>query len=272
VGIRLKVCPYLIRSCVTRSRRRDYTSNVKAALLNQLLGHPTGPAPLPVRRPLYVRRFLTINRFLLRCLFSRIDINVSDGFTAPDGSTVVYTNHPSFWDPLICALALEKTLPLHAHFAPIDETSLKKHLYFQGLGFFGLQLDSIQGLRRFLEVGKAVLTELDRGALVVTPEGRFTNPYTRPVRLKRGVTRLLLEPMEREITVLPLAIHYELGENPKPVTWLRYGKALTVKPNHSWTKETLHKELEGRLVESIDQNLRRSENLKWGRNLLERPT
>lgn len=252
--------------------RRHYTSKVKAALLNQLLGQPTGPAPLPVRRPIYVRRFLSVNRFLLRCLFSRIDLEVQDGTALPEGPTVVYSNHPSFWDPMICALLLERTLPRHAHFAPIDEVSLKKHRYFQGLGFFGLQLDSVQGLRRFLEVGKGVLTELERGALVVTPEGRFTNPYTRPVRLKRGMTRLLLEPMEQEIKVLPLAIHYELGEQPKPVAWLQYGETLTVPPNHSWTKETLHKELEGRLVESLDQNLRRSENLKWGRNLLERPT
>src|SRR3982751_2339035 len=71
---------------------------------------------------------------------------------------IVYFNHPSWWDPLICLRLAEQFFPGRNHYAPLDAAALRKYSFFERLGFFGVELGSARGARRFLTVSQQVLS------------------------------------------------------------------------------------------------------------------
>lgn len=246
-----------------------YPVLIKTAVLNKLLGPPEAAYPVPVRRELYVRRFLAVSDFFLDRVFASVSTQLMSGLPLYEGPLVVYCNHPSFWDPLICGHVLSRLFPGHSIYAPIDEQSLQRFWYFRGLGFFPLKLDSLSGLRTFLRVGEAVLKEVKNPCLVVTPEGRFTDPTERPIRLKRGLPKLLSGAFERDITILPLALDYRMGREARPHAWVAVGESWTLKAGTSANQRILHQTLEQRLERVMDWNSDRIREGRTSQNTLE---
>jgi 1-acyl-sn-glycerol-3-phosphate acyltransferase len=140
------------------------------------------------------------------------------------GPLVVVLNHPSWWDPLVCA-ALAGLFPGRTHYAPIDAAMLAKYGFFRRLGFFGVEQGTPKGARDFLRLGAEALRR-PHTALWVTAQGRFTDPRERPVRLRPGVGHLL-----RQLdggTVLPLALEYPFWEERYPEALVRFGEPIPV--------------------------------------------
>lgn len=138
---------------------------------------------------------------------------------------VVYLNHPSWWDPMICLLLATRLFPDRRHYAPIDAAALTRYRFFEKLGFFGVEPGTVQGARRFLEVGGRILDRHD-SVLWITAAGRFTDPRERPVRLRSGLGHLLWR-MEKG-AVLPLALEYPFWEERFPEALARFGRAVTI--------------------------------------------
>jgi 1-acyl-sn-glycerol-3-phosphate acyltransferase len=138
---------------------------------------------------------------------------------------VVYLNHPSWWDPMICMLLALRLFPERRHYAPIEAAALEKYRFFTRLGFFGVD-GTIHGSRRFLNVGRRILKEPD-ATLWVTAEGRFTDPRQRPVELRPGLGRLLAG-STAESNVLPLALEYPFWDERFPEALARFGPPIPV--------------------------------------------
>jgi 1-acyl-sn-glycerol-3-phosphate acyltransferase len=222
---------------------------------------------VPVRRDLYVRRFLAVARLLARWRFSKIDLKQQLHQRNIDGPLVLYANHPGFWDPIVCGLVSQAIFPQHHIYAPIDEAALKTHWYFNGLGFFGVEKDSVAGLRDFRGIGSAILSSVTKPCLIVTPEGRFTTPEERPIQFKRGLAYLLSTLEGRGFTAIPLALDYRKANDSRTVVWAYLGEPLIVKKKIC--RKTLQSELETRLEKSLDENARRASIGENGMNLLE---
>ena len=92
---------------------------------------------------------------------------------------IVYFNHPSWWDPLICLRLAEQFFPDRTSYAPLDAASLRKYPFFERLGFFGVELGSARGARHFLTLSQQVLSRPD-AALWIAAEGRLTDPGRAP--------------------------------------------------------------------------------------------
>lgn len=165
----------------------------------------------------------------------------------PARPLIIYTNHPSWWDPALFILLSCTILRGRRGFGPMDEAALGKYGLFRRFGIFGIDLSSQRGAARFLDVSLHVLAAPGR-ALWITSEGAFTDARQRPVRLRPGLAHLA-----RRIpnaVLLPMAMEYSFWNERQPEALVRFGTPIDAGRAHSvaeWT--TL---LEDNLTRTMD--------------------
>lgn len=143
----------------------------------------------------------------------------------PDRPLIVYLNHPSWWDPLVCLEIALRLYPDRRHYGPIEAVALARYGFFGRLGFFGVEPGTARGARRFLDVSLDVLRR-PAAALWVTPGGRSCDPRERPVVLQPGLGHLA-----RRLkcgVVAPLALEYPFWDERFPEALARFGEPVDV--------------------------------------------
>jgi 1-acyl-sn-glycerol-3-phosphate acyltransferase len=136
---------------------------------------------------------------------------------------VIYLNHASWWDPLVCLLLSRELFPSRTSFAPIDVAMLERYGFFKRLGFFGVEQGTLLGARKFLRTARALLAS-PRHAIWLTPQGRFMDVRERPIRLQHGLGALAAR--EPEVTFIPLAIEYVFWTEPRPEALITFGEPI----------------------------------------------
>ena len=178
---------------------------------------------LPRPPPAWLRDgFLRFNHRLLRRRFAAVRIAGLERLPLDSSAPVlVFLNHPSWWDPLMCAAIVEARGRHRRNVALIDEAELSAVL--ARLGFVGIEPASSAGARRLVRLG----AELARGAdvtLWMTPQGRFADPRERPLRLAGGLARLANR-LTGSLAV-PLAIEYPFLGGRRPEARLLLGEPI----------------------------------------------
>jgi 1-acyl-sn-glycerol-3-phosphate acyltransferase len=136
---------------------------------------------------------------------------------------VIYLNHASWWDPLVCLLLSREFFPSRTSFAPIDAAMLERYRFFRHLGFFPVEQRSTHGARQFLRATHAVLASPDN-AVWLTPQGRFMDVRERPLRLQNGLGALATR--EPSAAFIPLAIEYAFWAEPRPEILVSFGEPI----------------------------------------------
>lgn len=160
-----------------------------------------------------------------------------------DRPVVIYSNHPSWWDPLVGLIVLSEYFPHRRVYAPIDAAMLMKYQMFKRMGFFGVEKDTAKGAAQFISMADRVLRQ-PSSLLAVTAQGRFADVRERPLRLKRGLAHLI-KANPRTVFV-PAAIEYVFWEEKLPEILVRIGvprsfeSLTTIESCH----ETLERDLE----------------------------
>lgn len=179
---------------------------------------------LPAVSPRLVTWFA---RYLRRYFARSFDaIRVSGHEELPEvgsDSLVVYTNHPSWWDPVLFMLLSREYLPNRVAFGPMDSAALEKYRFLTRLGVFGVEQGTRAGAVQFLETGEAILRSRD-AALWITAEGEFTDPRRRPVRLRPGLSHLIHR--VGAVRAIPLAVEYTFWNERLPEILVRFGAAV----------------------------------------------
>ena len=160
---------------------------------------------------------------------------------------IVYSNHPSWWDPAMYILLCTKCFPGRPGFGPMDARSLGKYGVLERMGVFGIDLDTARGAARFLDTCLRVLRD-PASTLWITAEGAFTDPRARPVRLRPGVAHLA-----RRVpgaVLLPLAIEYTFWNESRPEALARFGEPIATGRDRSVAEWTAH--LEAELARTMD--------------------
>ena len=166
----------------------------------------------------------------------------------PSGRPViVFSNHPSWWDPALYIMLQTKLFPGRRGFGPMDAVALGKYGVLERMGVFGIEADSSRGAARFLRTSLDLLGDASN-VLWITAEGAFTDARARPVRLRPGVAHLA-----RHVpgaVLLPLAIEYAFWNESRPEVLARFGTQIETGRDRSvaaW--QTV---LEGALTETMD--------------------
>lgn len=182
---------------------------------------------------------------------------------------IVYLNHPSWWDPMMCLLLARRIFPERRHFGPMDAAGLEKYKFFGKLGFFGIEPGTARGARRFLGVSQALLEQPDT-ALWITAGGHFADPRERPVRLRPGLGHLIHR-LDR-VSILPLALEYPFWEERFPEALARFGEVQHVRGEalspSGWTElleDRLAATQDALAAESLERDPARFEALVGGR-------
>ncbi len=181
---------------------------------------------LPARSDLLCRWFRWWVRGYLRKHFHAIRLARGTQPDVPsDLPLIVVLNHPSWWDPLI-GVVVAGLWPERAHYAPMDDSALKRYSLLGKLGIYGVEQRTTRGAVAFLRTTTAILFRR-RTAVWITAQGRFTDPLVRPAQLRRGVGHVARR-LDRGV-IATLALEYLFWDERLPEVLCRFGRPIVIK-------------------------------------------
>ncbi len=208
------------------------------------------PAQLPPSWRWLLLLFSIIGRRRLRKNFRAVRMmNVERLRNLPAGPVIIYLNHPSWWDPIVCAEIARRLLPGRKHRAPISEASLKEYRFFRKMGMFPVEQESPRGAVQFLRAAGSVLAA--NGVLWITAQGHFTDARVRPLELKGGLGKLVQR--SSSLTIVSLAVEYTFWNQRLPEVLLAVGSPMQVDSGAEHSAQEWTALLEERLQETQDQ-------------------
>jgi len=184
------------------------------------------PTELPNVSPLLLRWFTWYCRRYIRRHFHTLRISISG--LPPDTAghpLVIFTNHASWWDPVVGLVIKDECFCDRSMFTPIDAAMLKRYRMFAKFGFFGVEQGTRRGAVQFLRTSQSILSHPNH-LLAVTPQGRFADVRERPVRFQSGIGHLATQ-VDRAL-FLPMATEFVFWEERLPEILVRFGEPIQV--------------------------------------------
>lgn len=173
--------------------------------------------------------------------------------------TIIYLNHASWWDPLVCIRIAQRLLPECEHYAPIDASALGRYGFFRKIGLFPQTMGTAHGAISFLRNAQSIL-QAEKSVLWITPQGRFTDVRHRPVELMGGLGALVHRlPACR---LVPLAIEYTFWDERLPEVLCNFGVPVEAVDGRSRSAQ----EWTQRLAQGLEDTLRELSTLAQTRN------
>lgn len=224
--------------------------------------------PLRARSDLTFRVFARYLRWYFARHFNGVRI-ARDGLPElPAGRpAIIYTNHPSWWDPAVFILVMDRLLGGRIGFGPMESVSLSRYGIMRRLGVFGIDPTSARGAARFLDVSLRVLAD-PRNVLWITAEGAFTDARTRPVRLRPGLAHLARR--VPQALIVPMAMDYVFWNERLPEVLIRFGSAIDTSGGRSvqeWTDllgRDLSRTMDALAIDGMSRDPRRFKPLVQG--------
>ncbi len=162
--------------------------------------------------------------------FHAVRLSRSGQPQAAEHPLIIYSNHPSWWDPALYILLCTKLFPGRPGYGPMDAKALGNYGVFERMGVFGVDLDQKRGAAQFLSTSLRILSN-PRAILWITAEGEFTDPRRRPIHLRPGLAHLARR--VPNAVILPLAIEYTYWNESKPEALARFGEPIQAGQDHS---------------------------------------
>ena len=170
--------------------------------------------------PFILRFFRWYTRRHLRRHFAAVLLLGKPPSLPPDRPVVVFSAHPSWWDPLTCLFLHNCFWPERPAAGPIDADQLARFPILGRIGLFGIEPGSAAGARTLLRVAATHLARPD-AMLWLTPQGRFADVRERPLALAGGLE--LLARRHPDAVFLPLALEYPFWNERLPVALAHFG-------------------------------------------------
>jgi len=190
--------------------------------------------PLQMRKPVLFAAFRYYLHVFVWLRFSAIRVSKAGLPAFHDGRPlIIYSNHPSWWDPVVYMIVLPKFFPQRQGFGPMDAAELGRWGFFRRLGVFGVER-GVRGAAKFLLFARTGLARPNT-ALWITAEGAFTDARSRPRHLQPGIAHLARD--VPGIILLPLALEYVFWNESRPEILLRFGEPIEGGPGRvaNWT-------------------------------------
>jgi 1-acyl-sn-glycerol-3-phosphate acyltransferase len=154
----------------------------------------------------------------------------------PNRPAVIFSNHPSWWDPALYIILAARLFPGRPGYGPMAAEELKRYPVLRKAGVFGIDPATPRGAVRFLRVATAVL-ENPAAMLWITAEGAFTDSRLRPLNLRAGLAHLARKCPG--LVMVPLALDYPFWNQRLPEALMKFGPAIDSDPGLSvadWTE------------------------------------
>ncbi len=199
---------------------------------------------MPRISPFLARGFRWYLPRYLRRHFSAVRLALGTAPKLRESQAVIcFANHPGWWDPLIAMLLNQRLFQGQTFYAPIDQRALEAYPVFAKLGYYGIDLASLDGARHFLRLTRRLLAQ-HTTALWLTPGGQFSDVRQRTA-FRPGLSHLAAT--VPDISLVPMAIEYTFWQERTPEALIEFGPLMeTVGPRR--TKDQWQSELEDQLA------------------------
>lgn len=185
-------------------------------------GAPAEADVMAARSPALCRFFGGVMRRQLQRHFHAVRVAKTGPPRLPEGrAAIVYSNHPSWWDPALFILLTTTLLRGRKGYGPMEAAQIERYGFMRRIGVFGIEPGTHRGAAAFLRASSAILAEPD-SVLWITAEGAFADPRARPVRLRPGTAHLMAR-LEGVIAI-PLALEYPFWTERLPEALCRFGE------------------------------------------------
>lgn len=210
-----------LEAIASPGRSRPVPLEVMARAGTSVVRHGSSAGASPAISNALLRLFTWYSRRYLRRHFHSLRVSCT-GLppTTIRQSTVIYSNHASWWDPLVSLVVRREFLAGQKLYAPMDAAALERYGFFKRLGAFGVEQGTRRGAADFLRTSRKILQQRD-SVLWLTPQSRFADARERPVRLKEGIGHL--PRLAERISFIPVAIEYVFWEERLPEILVRFG-------------------------------------------------
>jgi 1-acyl-sn-glycerol-3-phosphate acyltransferase len=187
----------------------------------------SGTAPLPRCSPLLFRAFAGYLPGYFARRFNAVRI-ASGGLPQHHGGrpVIIYSNHPSWWDPALYVLLCARLFPAHRGFGPMDADALRKYPILERIGVFGIESETFAGAMRFLTICEQLLAD-SRHIVWITAQGEFADARKRPVILRPGLAHLARR--VPHAIVYPLALEYPFWNESRPEALCCFGDPIDLR-------------------------------------------
>lgn len=225
--------------------------------------HSLGPTVITAKKHPLTEYLL--GRYFLRKVrrsFSRVLLKHEENISFADLETplILYANHPGWWDGVLPFLLTSVHLGLDGY-AMMEEAQMQRYGFFRRIGCFSVDRESPRDSLLSLRYAASLLRARNR-LLWIFPQGEIVHVEQRPLHLYRGLAWLMKE-LER-VTVVPVALRYELGRQERPEAWIHCGTPWTVSPAERVDMDIAQYYL-GRLLEDL-MNQQRSDVMNEARD------
>ncbi|MFC0510586.1 lysophospholipid acyltransferase family protein [Asaia spathodeae] len=180
---------------------------------------PSDPARLSGRSPFLAHWVGRALRHRVKGSFSRVRWSGDFPLLRPRQGIILYTNHPSWWDPALFSVIQQHFMPNRPGFGPIDAQAVKNYPLLRKAGFLPLDGSSPRSVRQLLDASSLILKT--GGAFWVTAQGAFADARARPIRLQPGLAHIIRR--NPEALVVPVALDYAVGTESRPDIAIRFG-------------------------------------------------
>lgn len=133
---------------------------------------------------------------------------------------IIYSNHPSWWDPAVYIVLADALFPGRHGFGPMDADALDRYRFMRRIGIFGVTRGTRSGAARFLRTASHVLADPQR-MLWITGQGSFVDARARPVALQPGIAHVMAR--LPGATAVPLALEYPFWSEKQPEALVAFG-------------------------------------------------
>jgi len=205
---------------------------------------------VPVISPVLRAMFLAYLRSYFPRSFTALRVSHAGPPPRTDAPLIIYSNHASWWDPLVFLLLGVSEFPGRDVYGPMDAAALERYAMFRRLGVFGVERGSRRGAATFLRTSRAILAR--RGAsLWLTPQGEFRDARLRPIELRPGLGHLMRH--AGGACVVPLALEYTFWNERRPEVLARFGEPFRVTDEPPCSADGWTRRLAARLEETLDR-------------------
>ena len=208
-------------------------------------------AILAARDPRFVGYFTRYMRWYVRRNFHAVRVLRGAEPRLPAGRpAVVYTNHPSWWDPATFIVLAQHFFEGRPGFGPMDAAVFDKYAIMRKVGVFPVEADSVRGAARFLAISRRILAD-PAAVLWITAQGHFADPRERPLKLAPGAAHLARD-IDR-VVLVPLALEYAFWTERFPEALVAFGAPIDAAEARGRDVEAWRGLLEERLAAAMDR-------------------
>jgi len=169
----------------------------------------------------------------------------------PDDRPILFiANHLGWWDGFVLREVQRLIRPRSPLYITMTGENLRKFSGLRLMGSIDVGRDSPTALRRALRFFEEQRRTSSDFTTVLFPQGALWPARRRPIAFRRGITTFvrILSP----VTVIPVAIDYEMFDRPTPGAFLSVGEPIVIDDDGDVERLGSAEHLEGRLTAELD--------------------